>query len=212
MSQNRPLEKILLATALPYYQEIRQSDFVQQILAGSLPKERFCSYLAQDALYLAQEAELLRDLAQKAPSEQKREFFVAMSQDCIAIEQEMQATFFQEFSIHSNARAHGQFAQYLRFLQACLTQGFSIAIFAYFPCYYLYARLGKELCAQEKTPNNKYQSYLDTYAGEPYKFFVDKYLLILEKQFAKSTQAKQDAMLKIFAQACRFESSIFRAS
>ncbi len=216
MNKEQTLEKKLFATALPDYRKILNSDFVQKILEGSLPEERFCRYLAQDAHYLAQEAVLLQELSQRCTCtiehKTERDFFVAMSRDCIAIEQEMQATFGQTFDFTPATHAQGQFAAYLQFLHTQLSQSLAVAAFAYFPCYYLYARLGKDLCAQPKTENNKYQAYLDTYAGEPFKQFVEKFLAILQNHYQQALPAEQNILLKSFATACHFESLIFQTS
>ncbi len=210
MSINQSLDWHLHAKSSAHYQKIWHSQFVQTILSGRLPRARFCHYLQQDALYLAQEAQILHQLAQRAPTRQEGDFFLAMSLDCINIETQMQNSFFARYHITADTTIRGVFAQYLDFLCSQAQQPFGLAIFAYFPCYYLYAQLGKAISDYPKTPNNLYQSYIDTYAGEPYKYFVDRYFTILEKHFQLFTEAEKKISLALFERACHFEAQIFQ--
>ncbi len=212
MNETQNFEQILEKIASPYYQKILQSEFVREILVGTLPQEKFCQYLSQDSLYLNQEAKLLNQLSQKCSLKDESDFFLAMSEDCIAIETQMQATFLTTFSISPAKKLTGDFSQYIAFLQNQLSAPLPLAIFAYFPCYYLYAQLGKALASHPQTAGNIYQSYLDTYAGEPYKYFVDRYSDILQKYFRLFSPDEKKRAFLLFETACKFESQIFQGA
>ena len=194
--------------ANPSYEKILKSKFIQGILEGNLALEKFCFYLSQDSFYLAKEAKFFFYLSDQAKKLEEKAFFKALGKDCIAIEQEMQNSFFKEFAAKPSTKLRGVFAKYIEFLQEQAKTTYLQAIFAFFPCYLLYDKLGKELLSKYKSPN-PYLSYIKTYSGEPYAEFVKTYLLIVKSHYLESDFPLQKKMEEVFLEACAWELAIF---
>lgn len=67
----------------PILKEIRNHPFVKELADGTLPKEKFATYLAQDRIYLANYGQEMRDLASMLPDGPMQDLYRKFAQESI---------------------------------------------------------------------------------------------------------------------------------
>ena len=67
----------------PILEEIRNHPFVKELADGTLPKEKFATYLAQDRIYLANYGQEMRDLASMLPDGPIQDLYRKFAQESI---------------------------------------------------------------------------------------------------------------------------------
>ncbi|MGX1793654.1 bifunctional hydroxymethylpyrimidine kinase/phosphomethylpyrimidine kinase [Microbacterium sp. NPDC055312] len=154
--------------------DIDSLPFIRALADGSLDRERFVVYLAQDALYLREYSRVLAEAARLAPTPAEQAFWAASAQECIVGELELHASWLtprtgvsaQTFDAEPSAVT----TAYLDHLRAAAFSGeYATLIAAVLPCFWLYTDLGArlhagELGSQALDPRHPYASWLATYA------------------------------------------------
>jgi thiaminase/transcriptional activator TenA len=62
---------------------------------------------------------------------------------------------------------------------------------------------------EHNVPNNPYQLFIDTYAGDEYNDFVTQYIAIVEKHGAKATTEEQQLIVNAFVEGTLHELRVF---
>ncbi|WEK60246.1 MAG: bifunctional hydroxymethylpyrimidine kinase/phosphomethylpyrimidine kinase [Candidatus Microbacterium colombiense] len=154
--------------------EIDELPFIRGLADGTLPREPFVSYLAQDALYLREYARVLADAARLAPTSAEQAFWAHSAHGSIVGELELHASWLTPVQGVSAATfaadATPATVAYLDHLRGTAFDGrYPELIAALLPCFWLYTDLGErlhagELGASAQDPDHPYASWLATYA------------------------------------------------
>lgn len=189
---------------------IEQYEFIQQMLAGTLPQEHFVRYLQQDKIYLKEYSRDLYAVADMMADKTEGDFFRATAKEGMESENAMQAMLSERFGIGGEALPVATTLRYTRFLRHYTdTMDVPVVLAAVLPCYWVYNEVGKYLVAQELSPDNPYKEWIETY-GSPEMDKATNYVVSLLDRLAEGcTPEKQALMRHIFAEGCALELEFF---
>ena len=194
---------------VPVFQQIVNSRFISGLADASLPQKCFAHYLSQDILYLRQDNEALELLSKRAPNESEKDFFLRLAEDGIAVEQAMQNEYLAYFGIREAKEQSPVFRRYGDFLlESVRNAAYPVALAALLPCFWLYGEVGQYVLSY-KVPDNPYQKFIDTYAGDSYILVTTHFVHQVEKYGQKESEAVKLTMKEAFLQSSRFEYLVF---
>jgi thiaminase/transcriptional activator TenA len=188
---------------------IHKLPFNIELAAGSLSRDRFQTYIVQDAIYLGQFSRALATAAAKAPDTSTMQSFAQSALGAIAVEQALHARYLQDFRIDpasiANAEPSPDCLAYTSYLIAAAHhEPWEVLVAALLPCFWLYRDVG---CAIARTaaPQNPYQAWIDTYADARFGEAVDTVIAIANRAADTTTPAIRARMLAAFIRACQYE-------
>jgi hydroxymethylpyrimidine kinase/phosphomethylpyrimidine kinase len=135
-------------------------DFVRGLADGSLPRDTFLRYLAQDALYLGEYSRVLAKASALAPSSEEQAFWARAAESSIAEERRLHES---HLGTRSDAPAPQTLA-YTNHLHAS-ARSYGELVAALLPCFWLYTDLGVRL-APRRHDGHPYDDWLAMY-GDP---------------------------------------------
>lgn len=211
---------------------IFELDFIKELLAGTLSREHFGYYLAQDALYLGAYSRVLAHASTLAPTEEEQRFWAQGAQNCLAVELELHKVW-----LAKNPHEHlmGPVTKhYVDHLAAAAFSGsYGEVVAAVLPCYWLYAEVGRVLHAQfvaaEKEISDgvgtvaldaagsgregahPYGEWLATYADEEFAEATRTAVEIADAAARRGSERERQRMRAAFAHSAQFEVDFFDA-
>lgn len=170
---------------LNLYQQILAHPFNQELAQGSLKQEAFCHYIIQDAHYLVNYGRALAVCAAKAFDAEDIIQFSEAAKLAIVFERDMHNSFFENFHISatdfSNTPLSLACHHYSSFLTATAwSESYPVVLASLLPCFWIYAEVGKAI-VQQSVPNNPYQAWIDTYAGDEFNEAVNNVLATIDR-------------------------------
>ena len=158
---------------------IDELPFIRALADGTLDREPFLSYLAQDALYLREYARVLAEASRLAPTSAEQAFWAESAHGSIVGELELHASWLTPSQGVSAATFQAEPGQattaYLDHLRSVAFGGdYAEIIAAVLPCFWLYTDLGRRLHAGEfgeyaRDAQHPYASWLATYADPAFE-------------------------------------------
>lgn len=158
---------------------IDELPFIRALADGTLDREPFLSYLAQDALYLREYARVLAEASRLAPTSAEQAFWAESAHGSIVGELELHASWLTPSQGVSAATFDAEPGQattaYLDHLRSVAFGGdYAEIIAAVLPCFWLYTDLGRRLHAGEfgeyaRDAQHPYASWLATYADPSFE-------------------------------------------
>ena len=208
---NRPSwSSVAFASVSDTMHRIEQYEFIQQMLAGTLPQEQFVRYLQQDKIYLKEYSRDLYALADMMPDKAEGDFFRATAREGMESENAMQAMLGERFGIHAEALPVATTLRYTDFLRHYTDMAdVPIALAAVLPCYWVYNEVGKYLVAQHVDDANPYKEWIATYGSEEMSRATDYVVSLIDRFASGCSQEKQARMHRIFAEGCALELDFF---
>ncbi len=151
------------------YQSILNHPFMQELVAGTLPAEKFCYFIGQDALYLPEYSRAMAQAAMKSDDENMRIFFLDAAKAALCSEPEIHAYYMTLFTMPPvNEMCPGCFA-YTHYLQALSSkESLPVLAAALLPCAWIYAEVGDYLLRSVKE-GNPYLSWAKAYADPAFR-------------------------------------------
>ncbi|MGA4852701.1 thiaminase II [Acinetobacter haemolyticus] len=182
------------------YQKILALPFNQELAAGTLDPKAFCHYVIQDAHYLLAYGRALAIAAAKAYDADDVIQFSEAAKIAIIVERSLHNDFMQEFHISKTEFENTPLTlachHYTSFLTATAwSESYPVVLAALLPCFWIYAEVGKDIVNQS-VANNRYQAWIDTYAGEEFNTAVANVIATVDKVAARcdpDTLAKMHA-------------------
>ena len=185
--------------------------FNRQLTSGTLSRERFCFYIQQDAIYLAQFARVLSIAAAKAPDTAMLQRFMQFSLGAIAVEQALHERYLRQFQIDPAAAARIEPAPdcfaYTSFLMAtAYHEPWAVLVAALLPCFRIYWDVGLAI-ASRATPDNPYRAWIDTYADKSFGEAVDALMDIVDRTAAGARMSRiaREQMIAAYQRATQYE-------
>jgi thiaminase/transcriptional activator TenA len=188
---------------------IHQLPFNTELAAGSLGRERFQTYITQDAIYLGQFSRALAISAAKAPDTPTMQSFAQSALGAIAVEQALHGRYLRDFGVDPAGIADSEpspdclaYTSYL--IAAAYHEPWEVLAAALLPCFWIYWDVG---CAIARTtlPQNPYKAWIDTYADERFGDAVRTAIAITDRAADAATSATRAKMLAAFTRACQYE-------
>lgn len=201
--------------------EIDELPFIRALADGTLDREQFMFYLAQDALYLREYARVLAEAARLAPTSAEQAFWAQSAHGAVAGELELHASWLTPSRGVSHATFSAEPAPatiaYLDHLKAAAHSGdYAELIAAVLPCFWLYTDLGQRLHAGEfgahaQSPEHPYASWLATYADPAFEEATDQAIAYVAAAATTATPDLRGRMLVAFETSARHERAFFAA-
>ncbi|WP_282015964.1 TenA family protein [Marinifilum flexuosum] len=202
--------KELWEAAFPVYQKLISCRFVNELAAGTLSKESFSHYLTQDILYLKKDAEALGRVAARSKNDEDKDFFKSLEKDGLEVEFVLRNEYLNHFNLQEAKNQSKAFADYSNFLLThAQNSPLEVAYAALLPCFWIYGAVADTII-QKNVSNNPYQKFIDTYAGDEYQHYTQKFIEIVECNSVESRCEKQ--VKEAFLEACRHELAVFEES
>ncbi|AXL12610.1 bifunctional hydroxymethylpyrimidine kinase/phosphomethylpyrimidine kinase [Microbacterium foliorum] len=200
---------------------IDELPFIRGLADGTLAREPFVFYLAQDALYLREYARVLAEASRLAPSPHEQAFWARSAEGAIVGELELHASWLTpgedvDAAMFSVAPAPATVA-YLDHLRSVAFGGdYAELIAAILPCFWLYTDLGQRLHAGEfgasaLDPLHPYASWLATYADPAFEDATAEAISLVTAAAATAAPATRDRMLRAFEVSSAHELAFFAA-
>jgi thiaminase/transcriptional activator TenA len=181
------------------YDAIIIHPFNQELMKGTLSKDRFSYYIEQDSIYLHDFARCHAIIASKAPFENIRQF-LKYSEGTFVVEQEIVHQFFhQAFNFKKTNKLTLATLGYTSYLiKICSQEPIEVAIAAILPCFWVYKEVGLYITKHCNTDNNPYQRWIETYASKEFSDSVDEVINIFDELSLKTTEQIREKMLNAF--------------
>ena len=191
------------------YEIIRTMPFNTELAAGTLSEARFKHYITQDAHYLDGFGRALALAAAKAPSPGRIAQFARAAEEAIVVEQALHGSFFKQFGITPQIFADTPLSptchHYVSYLLAtAYAEPYEVVLGALLPCFWIYAEVGRDIHAHAK-PENPYQAWIDTYAGEEFHAAVRGVIAATDEAAAGASSPLRRRMHAAFARATQLE-------
>ena len=188
---------------------IHRLPFNVELSAGSLSRERFETYITQDAIYLGQFSRALAISAAKAPDTATMKSFAQSALGAIAVEQALHSRYLRDFGVDPAGIADREPSPdclaYTSFLIASAYHDpWEVLAGALLPCFWLYWDIGCAI-ARSASPQNPYKAWIDTYADERFGETVRTVIAIIDHAAEVTTAAMRTKMLAVFTRACQYE-------
>ncbi|WP_026998695.1 TenA family protein [Eisenibacter elegans] len=194
------------AEIAPLYEKILALPFNQELQAGTLAPERFRFYIAQDAYYLGEFGRALSLISGRSQEVDHVLAFSRFATNAIVVERALHASYFQELSIAPVVQPSPSCQLYTQFLlNKSALDAVEVAVAAVLPCFWIYKDVGDHIYQHQSNPQNPYQAWIDTYAGEEFGAAVAQAIDIAEALAQEASPALQTRMLSAFVEATRME-------
>jgi thiaminase (transcriptional activator TenA) len=188
---------------------IHRLPFNTELTAGSLSRDRFQTYIVQDAIYLGQFSRALAVAAAKAPDTSTMQSFAQSALGAIAVEQALHARFLRDFGVDPASVADADpspdclaYTSYL--IASAYHDPWEVLVAALLPCFWLYWDVGCAI-ARSAAPENPYKAWIDTYSDERFGGAVRAVIAITDRAADTAPAVTRTRMLEAFARACQYE-------
>src|SRR3954471_7112997 len=178
------------------YELIRTMPFNTELAAGTLNEARFKHYITQDAHYLIGFGRALALAAAKAPDADRVVQFAKSAEGAIVVERALHGSFFQAYGITAEVFARTPLSpachHYVSYLLAtAFGEPYEVLLGALLPCFWIYAEVGRDIHARAR-PNNPYQAWIDTYAGEEFHDAVRRVIAATDEVAAAASASLRE--------------------
>ena len=171
------------------YQKILNHPFNQALSQGNLSPNAFQHYIIQDAHYLVAYGRALAVCAAKAFDTKDVIQFAEAAKLAIVFERDMHESFLTQFQVSPEEFEQTPLSlachHYTSFLTATAwSESYPVVLASLLPCFWIYAEVGRDIVAQS-VPNNPYQAWIDTYAGDEFNAAVREVVATVDRVAAR---------------------------
>ncbi|SHJ00732.1 thiaminase II [Pseudozobellia thermophila] len=190
----------------PIYQKIIEMPFIEELMKGSLPLEKFQFYMVQDAHYLDQFGRALAIIAARTHDLEDSLAFIKFAEGAVVVEKALHESYFEGYGLKERGSIQPTCHHYGHFLKSTAAlQPVEVAIAAVLPCFWIYKEVGDHIYSNQVSDNNPYQKWIDTYAGEEFGLITQRAVAISDRIALGCTPKQRQAMTEAFITASRLE-------
>lgn len=187
--------------------DIEACDFVAGLADGSLDRDAFRWYLAQDAVYLRDYARVLAAAAVLAPTSEEQDFWAKGSVGALAEEGNLHRTHVGSAAVEPSETT----TAYLNHLLATVGRGsYAEIVAAVLPCYWVYTEVGT-VFGTDVADDHAYRDWLVTYSDPDFAEATLGACVIVDRAAQRATPTERAAMARAFDGAMRHELAFFNA-
>ena len=188
----------------PIFKKTISHPFIQELMNGNLPLEKFNFYIQQDSIYLSSYGKLLTGLASKFKDPEHSRAFIHIAGENMDQEKELHKSFIKEIELDIEpSPACELYTSYL--LKHLAVSPVEVALAAVMPCFVIYQKVGSYIYKHQVKGTNPYQAWIDTYAGSEHVESVITATRICDEIARNCTEEKQEAMLNASKTSSRIE-------
>jgi thiaminase/transcriptional activator TenA len=192
--------------AEPIYARILELDFIHELIAGTLSREKFLFYLRQDALYLVGFGKALAGIAAKLDNVEHSQAFLSFAGDCMAVERALHESYLGREKLPEQIEPSPTCLLYTSYiLKQVHDAPLEVAMAAVLPCFWVYKEVGDYILAKQNKNDNPYQAWIDTYGGDEFAAAVQKAIDICDEVAVSRTEAQRQAMIKAYVLCTKME-------
>ncbi|MGQ9782332.1 MAG: thiaminase II [Nitrososphaeria archaeon] len=176
------------------WDEILRHPFLRELKEGTLPKESFRFFVAQDYIFLKDMSKSLGYMASKAMDNDSKDFLLNMKQSSETIEVDgiiKLGSILGGIDFNKVWYAPTCYAYTRHLLYTASSKSFFESIAAVAPCYWSYMMIGDAL---EGSPDKIYDEWIKTYRSQEYKTLISKFIDIMNKAGERSPEKMNEAM------------------
>lgn len=189
----------------PVIERIMAQPFIQELMQGTLAREKFFHYIEQDALYLKQFARSLANILPKLENIDQTQAFLGFMQDTAEVENALHKQFLNQGD-SKNLQPTATNLLYTQFMLATTSMNnAAIGIAAVLPCFWIYKHVGDYIYAHYEKTQNPYFEWIQTYAGEEFGQAVAKAIQIADELASTQSLYVQQQMTNCFITASKME-------
>ena len=191
--------------ALPVYQKILELPFLQELMDGTLPREKFIFYIQQDAIYLSEYGKVLTGIASKLSDLKYIESFIKFAGDSISVENVLHESFIHELKDTPIEASPGCLLYTSYLLRQLAIAPIEVIVAAVLPCFWIYKEVGDYILKHQTKGNNPYQDWINTYGGEDFEKSVKTAIDICDQLAEKCTPEQCQSMTEAFIMCSKLE-------
>jgi thiaminase/transcriptional activator TenA len=189
----------------PLLERIFEHPFNTELARGVLSRERFCSYMQQDSLYLVQFSRALAITAGRASREKDIETLLTASQNALLAERSLHEHYFAEYGVSREAEKTPACLAYTSYILATAAlESFGEALAALLPCFWIYREAGCHIARGAASPN-PYAKWIETYSDEAFSAGVDRFTELTDTAAAEASESERLRMEDRFMTASLYE-------
>lgn len=195
------------------YQSILHMPFITELSKGTLPKEKFQFYMAQDAMYLEHFGRALALIGARAFDLQDVLTYIRFAENAIVVENALHEHYFKKFDITDKGKLQPICHHYIHFIKSTAAlESVEIAMAAVLPCFWIYKKVGEHIYHNQQSDNNPYKKWIDTYVGEAFAACVAQAISICDKVAVNTTPVMRERMTEAFITASQLEYNFWEAA
>jgi thiaminase/transcriptional activator TenA len=188
------------------YEKIIHLPFNQELMKGTLKKDRFIFYVRQDSLYLLDYCRVLAVIASKLDKSERILQFLKFAEDCILVEKAMHEKFLSEYKKEEleSQKSPACFA-YTNFLLSTVAfRSTEEATASILPCFWIYREVGNYIYSRADTPN-PYQEWIDMYSAEEFRKATDIAIEVTDEMANRASSIIRSKMTDVFVLSTKLE-------
>lgn len=199
--------EVATKAAMPAADACCRHFFVTSLAAGTLSRERFLFYLAQNVHYLQAYERTLRLIATRFDSRRLRDRFVGWADETAQTEVWTRGVYVDFGGKDLDRQPICPAAQLYAGWEAQAASQLSLgeAVAAILPCFWVYGVVGKEVARTKKTDGNPYADWLSGYGDPAYDASVAEAMAVGDELAKSASAAEREAMTAAFVKSCRME-------
>ncbi|WP_461532893.1 thiaminase II [Sinomicrobium sp.] len=195
------------------YNDIINMSFIEELSNGTLDKSKFHFYIGQDALYLEHFGKALALIGSKLHNKADALAYMRFAESTIVVENALHESFFKEMGIPDQNILQPACHHYIHFLRSTVAfEPVEVAMAATLPCFWIYKKVGDYILSLPQTPNNDYQSWIDTYGGDDFATAVKTAIEICDRAAENTTPEIRTRMNEAYATASQLEFQFWQAA
>jgi thiaminase/transcriptional activator TenA len=192
------------------WRAIERHPFLVELHAGTLPMDRFTSFIMQDYVYLLDFAQVLCQAGAKSPDLETLQLFAHHALGAVEVERSFHATFGQDLGMSRkqlDAVTKGPITQaYIAHLQSVARSGtLGEIVAAVLPCYWIYGEVGRRLHRTRPSKPKIYRKWIEIYASEPFWRSVREQIQLMDRLGKAADSRAKELMTRHFLLSSRYE-------
>ncbi|HEX9436333.1 MAG TPA: TenA family protein [Candidatus Limnocylindria bacterium] len=175
------LARTLWQESAPLARRALTHPFVVRLAQGTLPRERFAGYIAQDAYFLESFARAYAAAAARSPDRDGLLSFTRLLNGVVD-ELELHGSYAERWGIDlDRVRPLPSTTAYTDFLAEAARSGVARTCAAMTPCMRLYADLGQELARTARREDHPYGEWIATYSSDGFEALTAQLERLLDR-------------------------------
>lgn len=178
--------------------------FLKQLKDGSLDREVFTHYLAQDGLYLADYGRVLAAAASQSTDPDELLFWAGGAQTTVKVERELHGSHVADLGAATKSPVCTAYTSYL--FSVAASGCYPALTASVLPCFWIYEDVGRRLLAEVGSlEGHPYADWISTYGDPEFAESVRKARAVVDRQAELSSPAVVERMHEAFETASRYE-------
>ena len=188
------------------YNAILDLDFLKELSEGTLDKDIFARYIAQDELYLKNYYHQMNMLADLMEDKKDRNLFLSFAQSGMEGEKAMHDMLINQYGIETRVDPSKVTSEYNSHIcEGIATGNPCIALAAVLPCMWIYNEVGLHILKHSNLEGNPYKEWILEYGQEEFTTGVNQVLEMIDGWADKADIQTRKKMDYYYLKAALYE-------